>query len=175
MIGNENDLCFVVGPSTELQAKKAGFLPKGAESGDAEKLTSFILKHFASKLDKPIFFPCGQVHRDTLPKVLENEGKKVNIVTAYSSVENTQLHEKLRLNLCEGNPIPECLVFFSPSGVSLTENILLTEIKPHRPNIKLVAMGRATATRLKELGLIVSAVASSPKPESLLTALKQLK
>ncbi|VDO95199.1 unnamed protein product [Schistosoma curassoni] len=40
---------------------------------------------------------------------------------------------------------------------------------------KLVAMGRATATRLKELGLTVSAVASSPKPESLLTALKQLK
>lgn len=40
---------------------------------------------------------------------------------------------------------------------------------------QLVAMGRATATQLKELGLTVSAVASSPKPESLLTALKQLK
>uniref|UniRef100_A0A095AYU2 Uroporphyrinogen-III synthase n=1 Tax=Schistosoma haematobium TaxID=6185 RepID=A0A095AYU2_SCHHA len=133
-----------------LTAKKAGFSPKGADSGDAEKLASFILKHFTSR-------------------------KKVNTVVAYSSVENTQLHEKLRLNLCEGNPIPECLVFFSPSGVSLTEKILLTEIKPHRPNIKLVAMGRATATQLKELGLTVSAVASSPKPESLLTALKQLK
>ncbi|CAH8550553.1 unnamed protein product [Schistosoma bovis] len=48
LTGNENDLCFVVGPSTELQAKKAGFSPKGADSGDAEKLASFILKHFAS-------------------------------------------------------------------------------------------------------------------------------
>ncbi|CAH8851377.1 unnamed protein product [Trichobilharzia szidati] len=175
LTGNENDLCFVVGPSTELQAKKAGFSPKGASSGDAEELSDFIVKHFASKLDKPIFFPSGQVHRDTLPKALEAEGKKVNTVIAYSSVENTKLHEKLRLNLCEGNPIPDCLVFFSPSGVSLTENILLTEIKPHRPNVKLVAMGRATANRLKELGMTVSAVAASPKPESLLAAMKNLK
>ncbi|TNN19384.1 Uroporphyrinogen-III synthase isoform 1 [Schistosoma japonicum] len=137
LTGNENDLCFVVGPSTELQAKKAGFSPKGSDSGDAVKLADFILKHYSSKLDKPIFFPSGQVHLDTLPKVLENAGKKVNTVVAYSSVENTQLHEKLRLNLCEGNPIPECLVYFSPSGVSLTEKILITEIKPHRPNIKV--------------------------------------
>ncbi|KAK4471441.1 hypothetical protein MN116_004869 [Schistosoma mekongi] len=186
LTGNENDLCFVVGPSTELQAKKAGFSPKGADSGDAEKLADFILKHYSSKLDKPIFFPSGQVHLDTLPKVLEDAGicltffiyetgKKVNTVIAYSSVENTQLHEKLRLNLCEGNPVPDCLVYFSPSGVSLTEKILITEIKPHRPNIKLVAMGRATASRLKELGLTISAVASSPKPESLLAAVQKLK
>ncbi|KAA3674652.1 uroporphyrinogen-III synthase [Paragonimus westermani] len=148
-VGQSSDLCFVVGPSTELQAKKAGFSPKGAQSGDAESLAKYIVSSFGSDI-------------------------KVNVVIAYSSYEKESMKERVRLNLCEGNPIPDFVVFFSPSGVSLTESILKCELKPHRPKIKLVAMGRATSARLKDLGIEVAAVAASPKPASLLTVIQQL-
>ncbi|KAF8565930.1 hypothetical protein P879_03997 [Paragonimus westermani] len=185
-VGQSSDLCFVVGPSTELQAKKAGFSPKGAQSGDAESLAKYIVSSFASVLSKPIFFPAGQLHREDIPRHLEKNGIhyfiprlflgiKVNVVIAYSSYEKESMKERVRLNLCqEGNPIPDFVVFFSPSGVSLTESILKSELKPHRPKIKLVAMGRATSARLKDLGIEVAAVAASPKPASLLTVIQQL-
>ncbi|KAA0185843.1 Uroporphyrinogen-III synthase [Fasciolopsis buskii] len=66
------------------------------------------------------------------------------------------------------------MVFFSPSGVSLTETILKSEVKPHRPKVRLVAMGRSTEARLKEMDLTVSGVSKSPKPDSLLAVIKTL-
>lgn len=174
LTGQKGDLCFVVGPSTELQARKAGFSPEGASTGDAVALAEFILSTYSSKLQKPVLFVAGLVHGDVLPNELQKNNIKVNTVTAYSAGENLHLKEKLRLNLCEGNPIPDYLVFFSPSGVSFTENILHCELKPHRPKIKIIAMGRSTASRLEELGIQVAAIPSSPKPESLLSTLKSL-
>ena len=55
---------------------------------------------FLSDLQKPVFFPAGQIHRDVLPTELEAQGIKVDILTVYSSQENANLKEKLRLNLC---------------------------------------------------------------------------
>ncbi|CAL8091006.1 unnamed protein product [Calicophoron daubneyi] len=173
--GKPTDLCFVVGPATEAQAKRAGFSPKGASKGDAEELAKYIVSDFGKELTKPVFFPTGQLHRDVLPTYLEKHEIKVESVTTYSSKENEKLKERFRLCLCEGNPIPDCVVFFSPSGVSLTEDILKSEVKPHRPKIQLVAMGRATASRLKEIGVDASAVSPSPKPESLLSVIKSLR
>lgn len=172
--GLSSDLCFVVGPSTELQAKKIGFLPKGAHTGDASSLSKYIQSDFLSVLKKPIFFPAGNLHQEELPRCLENHGIKVNTVIAYSTHEKENLKERFRLNLCEGNPIPDCIVYFSPSGVSFTEDILKTELKPHRPNVKLVAMGKSTASQLQQLGMTVAAVPTSPKPESLLSVIQQL-
>ncbi|KAG5446509.1 Uroporphyrinogen-III synthase [Clonorchis sinensis] len=172
--GQQSDLCFVVGPSTDVQAKKAGFSPKGAQAGDAETLSKVIVDNYANQLTKPVFFPASQIHRADLPQYLEKNGIKVDILIAYSSHENVALKDKVRLNLCEGNPIPDCIVFFSPSGVTLTESILKTELKPHRPKVKLVAMGRATASKLQEYDMNVAGVAASPRPESLLQVIQRL-
>ncbi|OON18609.1 hypothetical protein X801_05535, partial [Opisthorchis viverrini] len=157
-----------------LKAKKAGFSPKGAQAGDAETLSKVIVDNYATQLTKPVFFPASQIHRADLPQYLEKNGIKVDILIAYSSHENVALKDKVRLNLCEGNPIPDCIVFFSPSGVTLTEGILKTELKPHRPKVKLVAMGRATASKLQEYDMSVAGVAASPRPESLLQVIQRL-
>lgn len=68
-------------------AQKVGFVPKGADSGDALNLAQFIIDNYSSRnfayeffkyicieIVLPIFYPAAQAHRDVIPKALENQG-----------------------------------------------------------------------------------------------------
>lgn len=172
--GKTADLCFVVGPATAECAKGANFSPKGADSGNAEALSKYILNNHISELKKPALFLAGETHRDFLPNALDKQGIKVVTVIAYSAKPNPELHNRLRLSLCEGRNNAQFLVYFSPSAIAITETILKSEIGLHQPKLKVVAMGPSTAAHLEDLGVVVAGVAPSPKPSSLLALLENL-
>ncbi|KAL5016970.1 hypothetical protein ScPMuIL_006559 [Solemya velum] len=157
--------CYVVGKSTALSAIEAGFLPCGQESGNAEMLSKEIIKDL-EKDSKPLLYPCGNLKKDTLPKLLDENGLKLTEVTVYKTAPNKDLEGLVR-NYIHSEGVPEFVVFFSPSGVQSITSAVPSDILP-LTKVKVIAIGPTTQKAIEQQGLAVYGVATKPEPQALL-------
>ncbi|KAM7537863.1 hypothetical protein Aperf_G00000069847 [Anoplocephala perfoliata] len=175
LIGLPEDLCFVVGPATSDFATKVGFAPKGSHTGDAEKLARFIIENYHDDVSKsPVLLLVGAKHNPLLPTKLREAGLDVDEVVVYSSLPNPAFAAQLSSLIKKRKSRPLCLVFFSPSGVELTGPILSDFLLQSSVDIRAVAIGPTTASRIEALGLPLAGTCQSPTPEGLLECLQQL-
>lgn len=165
---NYSDLtCYVVGGSTCKAAKDAGFNAVYGDAGNAEKLAEYIITEEKCR-DKPILYPCGNLRRDTLSKKLKEAGFCLNEIEVYETVRNKSIKLKVE-ELIQHQGLPEYVVYFSPSGVQYTEDIVSSGILP-LDQLKVIAIGPTTEKELREKDIPVYSVASIPDPEGLIQA-----
>lgn len=160
--------CYVVGGSTSKAASDAGFSPEQSDAGNAEKLAEYIIKESKSK-EKPILYPCGNLRRDTLSKKLKEAGFRLNEIEVYETVQNKCIREKVQEFITQQG-VPDYVVYFSPSGVQYTADIVSEGLLPLE-QVKVVAIGPTTEKELRERNVPVFAVAPTPSPAGLLQAL----
>lgn len=149
---------YVVGPKTASRFDDLGLEARGAETGDAAHLASFIAD------DAPggrLLFLSGSRRRDTLPDGLRAADVAFDELVVYE----THLRSDLDL------PPPSrrrWLVFFSPSGV---EAVQRAEAGP-LSGYSCAAIGPTTAEALRDAGVGRVAVAQTPSPDGLVRALE---
>ncbi|KAE8749080.1 hypothetical protein FOCC_FOCC004249 [Frankliniella occidentalis] len=162
---------YVVGEGTAKVLWEKLALPSvGHESGSAVELADYICSVHKDKTSKPLLFPSAELKRNTLLDSLTNTGIAVDCVTAYKTVPHPQLSSLLKDKFERSFPKPDCLVFFSPSGVNATL-IALQDISVNLEILKMVAIGPTTEAAIKEHGLSVFATAKKPSPAGLLEAI----
>jgi uroporphyrinogen-III synthase len=87
---------FVVGKATsDCVRSNLRIEPVGECSGNAESLSDFIISNYKLSLVKPLLFPCGNIHKETLPMKLSNEGIKIQPVICYNTVPHPSLSSRL--------------------------------------------------------------------------------
>lgn len=172
---------FVVGRATKgIAEAKLGLKCQGEDAGRAETLAEAIVSALnkdkeegggegEEKPAKPLLFPCSNIKMETLPRLLEEAGVPVTCVTVYQTAEHQAIRENLE-KVKNDTGTPTYMVFFSPSGVMSTCDIL-KDLSFN--STKFVAVGPSTATVLQEKGLPVAAVAKRPTPEGVAEACKE--
>ncbi|XP_041477201.1 uroporphyrinogen-III synthase-like [Lytechinus variegatus] len=161
---------FSVGTSTGGEVRKLGLHPVGEDSGNAENLCRIILEAVKSG-SKPLLYPCGTMRREVIPKTLRKEGIPFREDVVYQTISNPDLEKELSKYLqAKGSPF--CIVFFSPSGVQFSKDVL-HKSKADLQNTKFLAIGRTTQTAMEEHGYMVAGVAEKPNPTALLQTIKQ--
>lgn len=144
---------YVVGPKTAHSLNSVGLEPRGAETGSADALANRI---GADAPSAPLLFLAGNRRRDTLPNRLRRDDIAFDEVIVYET------HTRSDLQL----PPASWLVFFSPSGLEAIEHSAAVDLQEYR----IAAIGPTTASSLREQGAIVEAVADTPSPEGLVSA-----
>ncbi|GLV32810.1 Uroporphyrinogen III synthase 1 [Carabus blaptoides fortunei] len=159
---------FVIGESThDLAYKELDLDCKGQDSGNANHLSELII-HDNFKL--PFLFPCGNLRKETLGQRLSEYNIKLDAITVYETVKSPRLESdfiELTSNL---KNLPEYLVYFSPSGLKFTKDIL-KDFSVELNTIKLVAIGPSTKEAIENENLDVYAVAAKPTETELLRAI----
>lgn len=151
---------YVVGPRTDEEVEALGFEPEGAEAGNAEALADFIDGAYAD--EAPLLFLCGNRRRDVLPQRLAEEGVPFEEQVVYETRVRTDLD-------FSGDPFPDWIVFFSPSGIEAAQKAKGLDWK----KVHVGAIGPTTAAALREAGFTPEAVAEAPAPEALVAAIAE--
>lgn len=162
--------CYVVGAGTCKAAASCGFDPVGSECGNAEKLADFIIQDLQCS-EKPILYPCGNLKRDTLSKKLKDADFRLHEVEVYQTVKDVSIEENVKKFVKKEGP-PDFVVYFSPSGIKYTEDLVSTGLLP-LSKFKIVAIGPTTEKELISRKIPVYGVALSPDPGGLLAALSK--
>lgn len=145
---------YVVGPRTASAVSAWGGQPVGAETGSADALAEQII----AAAPGPLLFLSGNRRRSTLPRAFVEARQVFDEVEVYRT--------RTRRDIALPNP-PAWLVFFSPSGIEAVQasgHVL--------DDYWCAAIGPTTAAALRERGGHVHAVAETPTPEALRTALR---
>lgn len=157
---------YVVGEATYQHALNDCDLNcKGKESGNAKKLADIIIND-KNDITEPLLFPCGNLKTDTLTNELFEEGIDTDTVIVYETVPSRTLEHDFIDITSNYTDIPEYFVYFSPSGVEFTFNII--QKLSVLDSIKFIAIGPTTEMALKSKSLKVNAVALKPTPHDLL-------
>ncbi|TPX49779.1 uroporphyrinogen-III synthase [Synchytrium endobioticum] len=120
---------WTVGPATSAKAKEIGFtnVLGGDRAGSASLLADFIINdHQQKRYDdtKSYLFLCGEKRRDELPSKLANAQIQVTELRVYETGPNPCLEDTLKGLDTVAFPPPYWVVFFSPSGVDVTLELL---------------------------------------------------
>ncbi|XP_068746802.1 uroporphyrinogen-III synthase-like isoform X1 [Montipora capricornis] len=156
---------FVVGKaSAKAATEKLGLQSTGQEAGSAEALVPIIWQS-VKPAGNPLLFPCGNMRRETIPTEMEKAGIPLDSVQVYSTCADLNIKQSLE-DLIKVQGTPSYAVFFSPSGVNFTADIL-SSITEWWNRVKLVAIGKTTAEAMKKKEWTVRAVADQPNPQAL--------
>ncbi|KAH9520344.1 hypothetical protein Btru_060572 [Bulinus truncatus] len=161
---------YVVGKATAEAARKANFSPIGEQSGNAEVLAEFILQEVKPGEQKPLLYPCSNIHRDTLIDAFTAQGITFTEVIAYETCPNKDLKNVVMTALHEMG-VPDYTVFFSPSGFQYVHSLIDGNEFP-LDKTKIIALGPATYKFICDLGFTPYGMAEKPDPESLLKLLQ---
>ncbi len=145
---------YAVGPKTAARLQAVGLQPRGQEAGTADDLADQIVDDAP---EAPLLFLCGNRRRETLPNRLRAAEAAFEELVVYE----TRLRTDLTL------PSARWLAFFSPSGGEAVQKA--TNVDP--TSYRRAAIGPTTAASLEEQGLSVDAVADTPSPQGLVTAI----
>lgn len=148
---------YAVGPKTGARLDEIGFHALGMNSGSAGELSKRIRDDAPSD---SLLFLCGNRRRDALPNRLGRAGIPFEELVVY----RTRARKRLDV------PAPSAsawLVFFSPSGLEAVRRDRSVDAS----NYRIAAIGPTTAGALEDSGLFVEAVAPTPSPEGLVTAI----
>ena len=133
--------------------------PAGGEAtGRAEDLADLII---SEGIEDPLLFLCGDRRRDELPDRLSEAGVPVEERVVYHTIPDASALTDVP------SSVPDWVVFFSPSGVEAANSV---EAFPWN-RVRVAAIGPTTADALREAGSAPAAVATTPTPEALVTAL----
>jgi uroporphyrinogen-III synthase len=157
---------WAVGPATA--AELAGALgpvrvPGGTGSsgaGAAENLGRSMIREPANG---PVLFPCGEIRRDELPRILRQNGIEVHEVVCYRSVLADE--SQARTAAATGT----VLVVASPRVADL-----LARACPRASRPELLAVGPTTAASARAAGWSPAAVAHEPTTSALSSAIRDL-
>ncbi|XP_076762274.1 uroporphyrinogen III synthase 1 [Xylocopa sonorina] len=160
---------YCVGPATESLAKSHLGSENcfGKETGNAKQLADLLVSSVA-KESKPLLYPCSEIGRDTIEKILSENGIKVHKKIVYRTLPSKSLEHDL-LEFMDN--VPKIFVFFSPSTVEYIVSLLREKSYDIR-NVKAVAIGPVTRQALIDAGLKDFATANKPEPISLLEAIR---
>jgi len=136
----------------------------GSDSGSAEVLASCIRDEM--KGPGKIFFPKGNLAKDTLGNMLESSGISVDHLVVYDTAPSQNLEK-----LLDNEKLPDWAIFFSPSGATSSIPILKKIHSEDFKKVKLVAIGPTTQKEIENLGFEVFKVAVKPSPEAIKQAL----
>ncbi|XP_071525943.1 uroporphyrinogen-III synthase-like [Panulirus ornatus] len=160
---------FVIGEATGRAVQRLLKLSYiGQESGNAQQLAPIIIRETIA-FDKPLLYPCGNLGRDELPKLLVKHDRDFRALISYETSQHTEL--KCTIQKLISERLPSYMVFFSPSGVNFTLSVLKS-LDVSVTGVKIIAIGPTTNTALVEQNIPVSGVCPSPTPEGLLHVLK---
>ena len=163
---------FVIGEATQMAVQKLLKLSSiGQESGNALQLAPTIIRE-TKPFDKPLLYPCGNMGRDELPKLLAQQDRDFRALTTYQTSPHPHLSQTIQKLTAKG-PMPDVAVFFSPSGVKFALPTL-EDLKVATTGVKMVAIGPTTNTALVEHKQPVWGVCPSPSPDGLLRVLNGL-
>lgn len=163
---------FVIGEATKMAVQKHLKLPCiGQESGNAQQLAPIIIRE-TKPFDKPLLYPCGNLGRDELPKLLAQQDRDFRALTSYETKPHPQLRQTVQ-KLTTTGKTPHIVVFFSPSGVKFGLPVF-HDLGVDLTGVKVVAIGPTTNTALVEEKQPVSGVCPSPSPDGLMHVLAGL-
>lgn len=151
---------FVVGPRTAREVSKLGLSPVGEYAGSASKLAEIIS---TTRFSKPLLFVSGLLRSNDLPHALKSASIPYTEISAYETVIREQVPYREVAKF-------DWIVFFSPSGVDTfaKQGVSLWKEK------QLACIGPSTARSLKAAIKKPEAVAASPTPSALLSAIEGL-
>lgn len=160
---------YCVGPATESVARTQLDLQHcvGSHSGNSKELAKQIVNLHVKKDTKPLLYPCSEIARDTIARVLNDGGVSIEKIIVYRTLESESLEQDLLEILKKSANI---FVFFSPS----TAEYIATQLKRNSYNIKdikAVAIGPVTRDTLITLDFNVYATAEKPEPAALMRAI----
>ncbi|KAK7109235.1 uroporphyrinogen-III synthase-like isoform X2 [Littorina saxatilis] len=163
--------CFVVGQATADAAKEVHFNPEGAETGNAERLSEFILNAVCRDEQKPLLYPSAKMRRDTLLERLQRGDCPVEEIVAYETIPGNTIMEDITQVFSHEEP-PDSVVYFSPSGVQFTQAAVEEGTLPLK-SLKVYALGPTTKEAILSRGYPLTGMATKPDPSSLLHVLQQ--
>ncbi|KAM6186235.1 uroporphyrinogen-III synthase [Rhynchocyon petersi] len=155
---------YVVGSATGSRVRRIGLGTEGENCGYAEKLAEYICSRESPEL--PLLFPCGTLKRETLPKMLADQGVPMESITVYETIPHPGIQENLD-NYFSKQGVPASITFFSPSGLTYSLKHIQALAGIRIEQIKFVAIGPSTAQAMAAQGLPVSGTADSPTPRAL--------
>ena len=153
---------FGVGPATKKALEALGFDVLGADSGEASQLAEYIVEYTGGEKSMPLLFLCGNRRRDELRGVLYAAGVPLVEQEVY------RIYDHPSLTLIDVDQ-PDWVVFFSPSGVEVVHKRWPVKWK----TVSLAAIGSTTARSVRDTFGNVEAVATSPTPEGVFTAIRK--
>ncbi len=151
---------YVVGPRTAEAVREIGWEPRGEAAGSGSELARRIQQ--VPRPTHPLLFLCGARRREELPSLLRAAGFPLEELVVYAT-------RPLVPALPAEAPVPDWVVFFSPSGLQAARRLPLVWEQVH-----VAAIGPTTAAALQQEGLRVAAVARTPTPEGLLVAMQEV-
>ncbi|KAM4837485.1 uroporphyrinogen-III synthase isoform X2 [Urocitellus parryii] len=162
------ELCLKKDNKTEVS--KIGLDVEGENCGNAEKLAEYICSRESPAF--PLLFPCGNLKREILPKMLKDKGIQMESITVYQTIP----HPGIQVNLdsyYSKQGVPASITFFSPSGLTYSLKHIQELSGDSIDQIKFAAIGPTTAHALTAKGLPVSCTAESPTPQALAAGIRK--
>ncbi|XP_051274003.1 uroporphyrinogen-III synthase isoform X2 [Dicentrarchus labrax] len=167
---------YVVGKATAALVRSLGLNPLGEDTGTAQVLSSVIIDREDTNI-LPLFFPCGSIKREVLPKALRDNGSvsffpgvPLETLTVYQTAEHPDLEKNLK-NYFTEQGTPASIAFFSPSGVKFCLDAVRRLSGEQLTQIKFAAIGPTTQDAMTAEGLCVSCAAEKPTAEHLAAAI----
>ncbi|KAI9031178.1 tetrapyrrole biosynthesis, uroporphyrinogen III synthase [Hyaloraphidium curvatum] len=166
---------YVVGEATAASVAALGFVPRGQETGVADRLADLILDDHAVddfRAEKRLLlFLTGDKRRDTLFQRLAGSPVEIAELQVYATCPSESFPSDLATRTAISGP-PQWVAFFSPSGV----DIALPECRRSAwwQGVRIASIGPTTTARLKESEADVAAEARRPNAGDLARAISQL-
>jgi len=114
---NSKIKCFCVGKTTEITAKKVGFLNIYSSEGTVNSLVELIIRTLDNKSEKLLYLSSEFISKD-LDKDLTSAGYLVDRILNYTSLPIEEIDKKT-LNFFEKNPPDAIFVYSSRSAKNL--------------------------------------------------------
>lgn len=157
---------FTIGESTaSLVHERLHLIAIGGHTGNAQQLAEFIVQEIPA-FNKPLLFPCSNLKKEELPKILAKNDRDFRAMTCYETSADPNLTKTLN-DLLDSSGFADIVVFFSPSGVDYCLPAL-RKLNVPLSGAKFVALGATTNAALVSAGVPVTGVCSSPTPVALL-------
>ena len=175
----EKTKVFVVGKATERALNKVqselgiDLQCDGSNEGSAENLANYMkdLKDVCDET-RPFLFACGNIARETLPKILATHNIHVKSTCVYETVPDSNFKENLA-TLVSKRGCPAVIVFFSPSGVDFSLKIIQNFISAF-DSVKTIAIGHTTARAFHDKGYKVHGISEKPTAAHLSLCIKNV-
>jgi uroporphyrinogen-III synthase len=151
-IWREDKICYVVGDSSFDRVSRLlrwnSEKISGQETGNAKNLSQKIIDDFDGKGPVKFLFPCGNLKRDILPDKLACAGISLQISECYKTQQADELEFSIEKFKAENETL-DYAIFFSPSGVKFSWEILLRYFPDFESTCKFVSIGPVTTEALK--------------------------
>jgi uroporphyrinogen-III synthase len=163
---------IAVGEKTAAAVRVHGWHVEAlAEQTSAEGVVAALLQQRAGSNTK-ILFPRALEGRELIPQELEKVGAQVVVLPVYQTVPAVPKNlAVLRLRLHEKNI--DAIAFTSPSAVQQFFHLLPLSEWPILREICLAAIGRTTATAIREHGLQASVTPETTSAVALIEAIAE--